>query len=96
MAYKTLLQRIIDFFKAIYKANIDNEFDDISQIIEDVKSGKIGMRKPQELSSDDQVKFSLGEDVYNNARKEKIKVDELDVYSRVEGVNANKPDRIFS
>ena len=92
---KTLLQRIIDFFKAIYKANIDNEFDDISQIIEDVKSGKIGMRKPQELSSDDQVKFSLGEDVYNNARKEKIKVDELDVYSRVEGVNANKPDTEF-
>ena len=92
---KTLLQRIIDFFKAIYKANIDNEFDDISQIIEDVKSGKIGMRKPQELSSDDQVRFSLGEDVYNNAQKEKIKVDELDVYSRVEGVNANKPDTEF-
>ena len=92
---KTLLQRIIDFFKAIYKANIDNEFDDISQIIEDVKSGKIGMRKPQELSSDDQVRFSLGEDVYNNARKEKIKIDELDVYSRVEGVNANKPDTEF-
>ena len=92
---KTLLQRIIDLFKAIYKANIDNEFDDISQIIEDVKSGKIGMRKPQELSSDDQVRFSLGEDVYNNAQKEKIKVDELDVYSRVEGVNANKPDTEF-
>jgi len=87
---KTLLQRIIDFFKAIYKANIDNEFDDISQIIEDVKSGKIGMRKPQELSSDDQVRFSLGEDTYEKAKRQGISAEELDVYSRVEGANANK------
>ena len=87
---KTLLQRIIDFFKAIYKANIDNEFDDISQIIEDVKSGKIGMRKPQELSSDDQVKFSLGEDIYEKAKRQGISPNELDVYSRIEGANANK------
>jgi hypothetical protein len=92
---KTLLQRIIDFFKAIYKSNVDNAFDDISQIIEDVKSGKIGTRKPQERSTDDQVKFSLGEKVYDNAKKEKVNLEELEVYSRAEGVNSNKPATEF-
>mgnify|MGYP003110536194 FL=1 len=91
---KKLLDRILDFFRAIFKANQDHDFTQVDQIFEDIKSGVIGKQREPFAPPKEGVRtmYSLGDDVYDKARAEKVKEKDLDIYSLNPKINADNPD----